>query len=200
MKIISKYKDYYDYLQGVYGVDEKLILDRRKGYHKPIGYAKEVLFICGKVIEFYVRDNKVYIGRDEISSIASDPLKKRWLSLKDKEMKTLFINDSNNFYSWSRIVYTELSEDKYNIYPGARRFYKECPIFLYNHFADCYDCEFPKLEVLKIPSVLSAHDIWNMLSQWLGERVTEKEPIVPVGDDKVRILSAGFDLKTSFRH
>ena len=27
MKIISKYKDYYDYLQGIYGVDEKLILD-----------------------------------------------------------------------------------------------------------------------------------------------------------------------------
>jgi hypothetical protein len=27
MKIISKIKDYYDYLQGIYGIDEKLVLD-----------------------------------------------------------------------------------------------------------------------------------------------------------------------------
>lgn len=30
MKIISSYKDYYDYLQGIYGVDEKLVLNRQK--------------------------------------------------------------------------------------------------------------------------------------------------------------------------
>lgn len=29
MKIISKIKDYYDYLQGVYGIDEKVCYDRR---------------------------------------------------------------------------------------------------------------------------------------------------------------------------
>ena len=29
MKIISKYKDYYDYLTGIYGVDDKIVLDRR---------------------------------------------------------------------------------------------------------------------------------------------------------------------------
>lgn len=30
MKIISQYKDYYDYLIGFYGIDEKIVLDRRK--------------------------------------------------------------------------------------------------------------------------------------------------------------------------
>jgi hypothetical protein len=30
MKIISSYKDYYDYLQGIYGVDDKLILNRQE--------------------------------------------------------------------------------------------------------------------------------------------------------------------------
>jgi len=29
MKIISKHKDYYDYFQGIYGVDKMKILDRR---------------------------------------------------------------------------------------------------------------------------------------------------------------------------
>jgi hypothetical protein len=28
MKIISKHKDYYDYFQGIYGVDKMKILDR----------------------------------------------------------------------------------------------------------------------------------------------------------------------------
>jgi len=31
MKILSKYKDYYDYLMGIYGEDPLLILDRREG-------------------------------------------------------------------------------------------------------------------------------------------------------------------------
>jgi len=29
MKILGKYKDYYDYLQGIYDVDPLLVLDRR---------------------------------------------------------------------------------------------------------------------------------------------------------------------------
>lgn len=30
MKIISNFKDYYDYLQGVYGIDEKIVFVRKK--------------------------------------------------------------------------------------------------------------------------------------------------------------------------
>lgn len=36
MKIISKFKDYYDYLQGIYGVYPKLVLDKRE--FNPIQY------------------------------------------------------------------------------------------------------------------------------------------------------------------
>ena len=60
--------------------------------------------------------------------------------------------------------------------------------------------EYPSLEALGVNKVIDAKDIWLMLSEWLGTRITENEPIVPVGDDKTRIKSAGFDLKTSFRH
>ena len=47
---------------------------------------------------------------------------------------------------------------------------------------------------------IDAKDIWIMLSEWLGNKVTQNEPSIPIGDDKTRILNAGFDLKTSFRH
>jgi hypothetical protein len=36
MKIISKIKDYYDYLSGIYGIDEQIVYDRRK-FEEPFG-------------------------------------------------------------------------------------------------------------------------------------------------------------------
>lgn len=47
MRILSKYKDYYDYLQGIYGIDEKKILDRTS--YKPLGWQPETFEIvfCG---------------------------------------------------------------------------------------------------------------------------------------------------------
>lgn len=47
MKIISKYKDYYDYLSGIYGIDDKKILDRT--IYKPMNYVPDefILIICG---------------------------------------------------------------------------------------------------------------------------------------------------------
>lgn len=32
MKIIDRYKDYYDYLSGIYGIDELVIFDRRENF------------------------------------------------------------------------------------------------------------------------------------------------------------------------
>ena len=59
MKIISKYKDYYDYLQGIWGMDEKLTLDRTEYTTTPS--LKSSLshphlsivrfYICGWVVE-----------------------------------------------------------------------------------------------------------------------------------------------------
>lgn len=58
MKIISKYKDYYDYLVGIYEIDEKLVLDRTK-FDVP-SYSNVVTFyICGKCIDGY------YDAKDE---------------------------------------------------------------------------------------------------------------------------------------
>ena len=52
MKIISKYKDYYDYLQGIYGIDNNLILDRIK--FSPISYEYD-----NTIITLYICDYKI---------------------------------------------------------------------------------------------------------------------------------------------
>jgi hypothetical protein len=56
------------------------------------------------------------------------------------------------------------------------------------------------LETLGIQTIIKPFDLWIMLSEWLGYMITQNEPSVPIGDDKIRVESHGFDLKTSFRH
>lgn len=201
MKIISKYKDYYDYLQGIYGVDNRLILDRTKGSAKnlPGHTGKHILVICGKVLEYVHFNNTNYFNED----IAQFNEKGKWslyyLRVKPKYLINLDIIPKNHFNS-DKIYYPTLSEDIHNIYPGLKELSKKCPIFIYHENSRTIWREFPCLLELGVNKQIEAKDMWIMLSEWLGNRITENEPVVPVGDDKVRILSAGFDLKTSFRH
>ena len=203
MKIISKYKDYYDYLQGIYGIDEKLILDRTKGTTKmfPKHDGLHILVICGKILQFFCLNNKFYFGK-EIAKFNEDNELNKWSLWKGP--KPIYVVNPNtnpkNTHFFTKIHYPELSEDTYNLYPELKEISKNCPIFLYHSNSKTIWVEFPSLLELGASKLIDPIDIWILLSEWLGQRVTEKEPEVPVGDDKVRILSAGFDLKTSFRH
>lgn len=197
MKIISKHKDYYDYLQGIYGVDEKLILNRTKDFSKNLstyeGY--NMLVICGQILEFVQIDGKYYFNEDikQFDKYYSSP---RWWKKNPKPVYA--IEDGKKGYEY--IYYTILSKDIHNIYPDLVEISKKCPYFLYNKYNGKVLQKLPSLQALGINKQVPAKDIWLLLSDWLGQRITEKEPIVPVGDDKTRIISAGFDLKTSFRH
>ena len=51
-----------------------------------------------------------------------------------------------------------------------------------------------------IGGLIDPHTAWVNLSDYLSEQLTKKEPEQPVGDDIVRLQSAGFDKKTSFRN
>jgi hypothetical protein len=75
MKIISKYKDYYDYLVGIYGVDEKLILDRTDFVltSKLTNKSKVTFYICGYIIDGYYIDGKFYYGSD-LEQFADEPV------------------------------------------------------------------------------------------------------------------------------
>jgi len=72
----------------------------------------------------------------------------------------------------------------------------ECPILLsinqsYKPF------HYPILKNFELSKVFPPEKIWIMLSEWLSKR---KDPIIiDKRTDKEKILSNGFDLKTSFR-
>ncbi len=189
MFIVSKFKDYYDFLQGVYGVDEKLILDRTNFVSNiSLHYDVITLFIGEYKIQGYIKEGKIYWGK-EIEQFSSED---RW--------RGILGNDNEDCY----YIKTEKSRDirilKAPLFLGDKcpTWKKDCPILL-EWVKDDY-IKNPILSELNIQKVFPAHDIWLILTDWLSKRITKREPDIPIGDDKTRILSAGFDLKQSFRH
>ena len=192
MKIISKYKDYYDYLQGIYGVDERLVLDRRKSDHQTYHSNGVYHFLVGAlVVEVLYVDGKFYCGESDIIKLGG----------------TKIVKSDGTFYH--RVPYQsynkkEIALMNINPYPRDEKKYSKfdelaiCEI--YYAFGQLEAVPYPRLEQYGIQKALNPHDAWLSLSEWLGTQISKREPEVPVGDDKVRIVSAGFDLKTSFRN
>lgn len=193
MKIISKYKDYYDYLQGIYGVDEKLVLDRRSSEHPTYYSTGRHVFLIGNIrVDVIHIDGKFYCGESDMIKLGG----KRHVDVTGRVSYTVsYTTASGRRETISVAVKPMILNSKDS---------DDRPAIVLLRTGDCYTKQsiypFPRLEQYNIQKVLSPHDAWVELSAWLGQKVTAREPVVPVGDDKVRILSAGFDLKTSFRH
>lgn len=196
MKIISKYKDYYDYLQGIYGVDEKLVLDRRKAEHTKYHSEGKHTFVIGDLMvdSFYLND-KFYCGE-------SDMIKLGGTRNKNERQPNIVSYNIPFIDSFGRKVTSNVCVTPYGKGRPDNKFdeYAIYEIVFRNPYSQSEASPYPILENYGIQRVLKPHDIWIELSAWLGKQATKREPEVPVGDDKVRILSAGFDLKTSFRN
>lgn len=220
MKIISKYKDYYDYLQGIYGVDEKLILDRTVESPRSfdpqdytIVYSKQ--YVRGKgtidvpkdvspnyrVIRFCIGDysiegmilgNKVLYGEDLAS-----------LAIKEEDLYRY--RDYSGVRSTDEYYYIDNPETNGRVSvakeirmytPDKSPCVKESHPILLNAGNNQWH-KSPRLDTYGLNKVLAPHQIWVLLSDWLGQRLN-----VPVPDNmtnKEKIQAAGFDLKTSFR-
>lgn len=196
MLIFSKWKDYYDHLAGVYGVDEKLVLDRTSGEGKPfLRDGVITLFIAGKQIQGYRKEDKNYWGWEQLDALEEQNRDiYKYMSRLHRGNTHRIDNGNPKAYNWPQLnceLVDSSVNDKLN-----------CPIIL--HQGASIDLgsiiKHPNLIPTGIAHILPAHDIWLMLSEWLGKKVTENEKQVPIGDDKTRILSHGFDLKQSFRH
>lgn len=175
MHIISKFKDYYDYLKGIYGVDSKLVLDRTSFFnmpYKPMEGQKLVFFICGKVVECLYAKGDFHYGED--IKLLSEA--KSWWNNYQYGNTCFKLEDEN----------TDLN-DKMN-----------CPILLRWYGSnEHHDVEkFPILKQYDFIKAMDAHTIWIKLSEWLAR----EKLVINTQTDKEKITSHGFDTKTSFRH
>jgi len=191
MKIISKYKDYYDYLQGIYGIDNKIILDRREGEVFNIDYLKPYrkntytiikLAICNELICVAIDYNgRTYCGK----SLANKLVYK--YSHRDNKLVGSLPNEFNDHIT----IHTDLEYTDLNTKCN-------CPIIGLNLALYGGDIvKFPRLSDFNIASMYSAEQIFKDLYTWI-----EEHKIIDKPDNRTdieKIISAGFDKKTSFR-
>ena len=215
MKIISKYKDYYDYLMGIYGIDEKLVLDRRNFDHRdfydtPISLQ---VYICGMAYQGYYDGEKFYYGEGlyKVGQDYDEWVKKNrtgwWLKYhrpnkikqvvikKPKNYQGLISGGGSDYIRGSGSDYLHFAVEPY-IDIGKLNEKRDCPIVV-EVYGDRFD--FHPLNKIGFGSVIDPHVIFNSLSNWLSKKITEKEVIKDSRTEHQRIESRGFDKKRSFR-
>ena len=240
MKIISKFKDFYDYKVAKYGVDEKLVYTRKtycEYFQVLIGYISninidyriseddfnknlkddinpideknihKILFIGEKLIHLFFTENGVYTHFD---AKKLDVSKGTYQSYCSKEIT---FNDGRNFeittdFGWHKLF----SYDRKKLFPSMRIDKSDIifnePMILIEYFGKSYNKNLkyhrPLYKFTYNPNLsqmgvyIDADFVWQSLVEFLSNKKSEKE-ISPEVSNENKILSKGFDLKTSFR-
>ena len=236
MKIISKFKDFYDYKVAKYGMDEKLVYTRKTyceyfesfvidvytasddriseenfnknlkenfEYFKGINFHK-ILILGEKLIHLFFTENGVYTHFD---AKKLDVSKGTYQSYYSKEIT---FNDGRNFeittdFGWNKLFsydrkkfFSSMRIDKSDIILNEPMLLIEL-IGTSKSSRYLYTYKFtynPNLS--KIGVYIDEDFIWQSLVEFLSNKRSEKE-ISPEVSNENKILSKGFDLKTSFR-
>ena len=250
MKIISKFKDFYDYKVAKYGVDEKLVYTRKtyceysysydilnrisekefnKNLKDNVSLLKEnnfhkILFIGEKLIHLFFTENKLYTHFDvKYKEDLSKYYSSGWWYYKEKNVYSDFVNHKEIIFNDDKkyIINTTFKYDWLELLSYSRR------KFLSNKNIDENDIFLNEPMILieyigrlnskkgwingtpiykftynpylsKLGVYIDEDFIWQSLVEFLSNKRSEKE-ISPEVSNENKILSKGFDLKTSFR-
>lgn len=222
MRIIDrKFKDYYDYLQGVYGIDDLVIYDRRDAIK--IDQAKGQY--SGEYPSWFV----YWFSNVKLDS---DHEKEEILGYKSKSVKyenradrprkvlegdvyhfVLQIGHHHYFFEVERYLengklvleHTLLSEKRVE----KKELFSNAPISIipvdasyfydgkYKLMGSSYSIDNPILNNSWIPKVIPPNDTWNDLYEYISS-LRDKE-FVDTRTNDMHIESNGFDKKDSFR-
>ena len=193
MKVISGFKDYYDFMVATYGVDPLLVYERiphsehwedgglvykKTGLFKPLDFPSafrddeiyEIAF-CGKLYTCHFTEDKKIYYPDQ------DPRR------TDKYM--YMIGGKEKKERQYQALLTDVN-DKY-----------DCPIMVSGIIGNDWHKN-PRLSDFKFSAVVSADECWRSLVDFFSKR--RDVPIVDKRTDVMKIESKGFDKKISFRH
>ena len=238
MKIISKFKDFYDYKVAKYGVDEKLVYTRKtyceyfqaligkinninidyrisesefnknlKDNTKPINEKNihKILFIGEKLIHLFFTENGVYthfdIRNEEDLRKLIDFEYKKEITFKDGKKFNIYSRFREDWeyllsYNKKKLITSDIDKDDIILNE---------PMLLIELIGESKSSRYlyiykftynPNLSKLGI--YIDEDFIWQSLVEFLSNKRSEKE-IAPEVSNENKILSKGFDLKTSFR-
>lgn len=201
MKIIDNKKDYYDYLSGIWGIDDKVVFDRRgsKMVEKDVRDIKkspeewgwyfvgEVYLKIGDWVYGFVRDSESgeIVKMDKIISgwwkdrvEMDNPVEIEKFHFK-KDMPDSVVGMLYRIYS---------GDGKSTMIKGRYGLGYHGEIKISNPILGQFDF---------IKKYIPAEEVWQKLYDYISKR-NEKE-IVDQRNDIEKLESAGFDKKTSFR-
>lgn len=181
MIIISKFKDYYDYLQGIYGRDPKKILNRQPFVHDLDKDEVLNLYLCGNIYTRYKTDNiRIEYGFSK--------------------MKGYVYNDGirGHLGHWIHdILVCENKDYMWFKSKPIREFHYKEPYFIIENINNIYVGSYPILKEIGFDKVMSAEEIYLMIEEW----ISYKEPDVNQDPTDMKLFeSKGFDKKESFRN
>lgn len=210
MRILDNKKDYYDYLTGIYGIDNHITFDRRNSY-----VFKE---FC---------DGHDFFIKTKCSSDTHKTLSFNWVSVNNryKYIKDLFgkihfiiieIGKTHYLFKIERYIddndilqiEPSLIWKKENQLKKSNGVISVIPVHVSGLFVnDSYSIsqwfidkriDLPIFNNTWVPSFIPADDIYKDIYDFI---ISEKEPkIVDNRTDVQKLESKGFDKKTSFRH
>lgn len=213
MKIISKFKDYYDYKVAEYGIDENLVYDRRNGTivdRQRISPEESnlalysTLYVGSEVVHLFITQNKIYTHFDLVD-IETKKRKYYFFDghcLKFRDGKQYeyksnlrlgyfsdtvdFIRENNGFHirEETHLSWEELSKIPLLLITSDYRT-KNRKVYIN-----------PSLQELGI--YIDPDFVWQHIEQYLSDLKTQAEqsPELP---NELKIDSKGFDKKRSFR-
>lgn len=195
MKIISNFKDYYDFLTGKYGIDEKCVYERvcstegqdgkwwKAGIYKPkhlepgAVYSFDMIAVCGTLYCCFFYRGKYYFGAE-----AANHIPKVVNSDGYATHTTEHINLAKSFH----LQKTDINEKE------------QCPVVLVENKWSGMEATVKniKLSDFDFAKVLPAEEIYIQISSFL----LKEKPVVDNRTDVQKIVGKGFDKKTSFRN
>jgi hypothetical protein len=214
VRIISKHKDFWHYLTGVYGIDNKIIYDITDGYgvidnqpytdvtNRVIYPSNLELHICGtKYIGVW--DDGCYRWSLEYLN----NLYVRYMTELHGHFRNVWMSDISDYIHvkpddqiyWRRFKKSRIPEVRDTVgIPSNLNVEHKCPVIWVNnvnHWKRDYNYN-PILLKTNIQSVLPAEEIYLKITNFLSY----KEPEINMSPtDMNRFESKGFDKKSSFR-
>lgn len=187
---MSKYKDYFDYFQGIYGIDHNKIYVRGKVVKKKELNLEgddihELNFaIGGTLYTMYAYKKKLYHTVEELDKL-------------DKLYK------ADRFKVLGRRVYRGKGEDNKNQYKkengveiDANMIHRK-PVLM--KIGRKGEWQVPLLCTFNFHNILSAKEVYINVETFMGW-IVDNPPLPDTQTNEGKIVGHGFDLKESFRH
>lgn len=181
MKILSKYKDYYDWEVSRFGIDDKMVLDRRQGFtDNEMAYENYDVIkiaICDFLYSGIYLNGKV-LWEDEALELCEWSKWTKKYYIKDPEKRKFHYFGGIPFETK---VPTEINQEE------------NCPIVLVSERDNSNRSRFPNLKKYNIAGWYTSSEIFKDLYSWISKTKDKRTDIE-------KIDSHGFDKRKSFRN